>query len=274
MPPPNKSEILAWYRHPARIPLARATAQTLASPRQLDGPALLAALEDAVWKDIQALRSDSPAELFDELAVLAVVVRSPREPKLAELSRRLLTGDPLVHALDTLTVDGCADLVERIVRSVADEHVVGGGVEQVCLSHAADLAHWGWDDDLSAHVPLYISLILDAVDRQNYPFVLMALAALAAFAQTNAVPSATQKAVLMQAVRTPSSTVDEPALASFLVALAAGSCFMRLATDAARTRHDALLSEFVKIAPPSACELLREHLERRALGAHGVVGLA
>lgn len=273
MPPSIRSEILAWYRHPSRLQLARTTAHALANARHLDEAALLGALEDAVWKDTQRLRSDSPAALFDELAVLAVVVRSASEPNLADLSQRLLTGDPLVQALEALTVEGCSELVERIVRSVADEDVVDG-VEQVCLSHAADLAHWGWDDDLSAHVPLYISLIMDALDRQNHPFLLMALAALAAFAETNAVPSATQKAVLMQAVRTPSSTADEAALASFLFTLADGSCFMRLATEAARTRHDALLSEFAKIAPPRAGEVLREHLERRVLGAHGIVGLA
>lgn len=269
----TKSAIISWYDEPSRLHLAGATRETLSQSRHLDAASFCSTLEAAVWKDVQRLRCDSPAALFDELAVLAVVLRSGLEPELRTVAELLLSRAPLVQALEAETTEGCCDFVERIARAVAHDEVLGG-VEQVCMRHAADLAEWGWEDELSARIPLYISLVLDAVDAENYPLVLLALAALKAFAEVNAVPSPTQKVALIKAARASSSAADEVALSGFLLSIAQGCCFMQLAHAVARTRHAGLVSEFERIAPPRAAEWLHEQIDLVALGAHGPVGIA
>lgn len=273
MKPATKEAIIAWYDHPCRLRLASATRKAMSAWRHSDETTFLSALEAAVWEDVQCLSCNAPAALFDELAVLAVVLRSAVEPELTIVAQLLLRGAPLVQTLESKTSEGRRAFVERIARAVADDEMLGG-VEQICVRHAADLAEWGWEDELSAWVPTYIPLVLDAVDRDNHPFVMLALSALTAFAEVNAVPSPSQQVTLMNALRASSPTVDEVALGTFLLAMAQGCCFMELAHAAARTRHDVLLSEFKRIAPTRAVEWLHEQIDVVALGAHGAVGIA
>jgi hypothetical protein len=229
----------------------------------MDDAAFIAELDRALQSDTACLDASAPAARFEELGLLGVAVHLAKgrtiSPTIHSVVEHLLAGSSLVEHLEDLCVEHCLGLVERVAEEVEEEGLVSS-LEEACLRLAKDFARWGWDDDLAAHVPVFVEIILDTLDEANRPAVMFALAVLTAFATVHAVPSAEEKLAMIRGSQLHDPHANAAAVTAFALAVCGGRDYRLLAYLAARTNHAGVLAEFAALAPAPALGLLATEL--------------
>ena len=231
----------------------------------------VAALENAAARLALTICPTESADAFGALAIVLIASWLIRNGAASgfELERLVTTALHAERSLAAIFEDNTLEEVAESVRRVMDQLESGARLSEAqygCVLRVQSFASFCELEAIARFEPMFSSELQPWSASADTHVLIGGVAVVKAAANFLPVPTVTQGAALVKALRAPAPFAEEHHVNQFLEVLLAGKSFAELAWHVARTQHGALVEAFARIAPAHAGRRLATELARVAGG--------